>query len=212
MTDFWDDFETEEEEDVTASAADDAEPADEELDELAEEVEDAEEETEEEYDSEEADSDVAAADEEEEAVEAKKMIKASPPARKGKKSGGKSKAEWIRDEIARRRDAGESLRPRDIIQGLAEHGVAVVAPQISVALRDMGLRATKEKETASSAAPANGKSFKANKAKKTAEPGPGGGAFSADELQRAHDFVAQCGGLKRTNELFATIAKLQLGR
>jgi hypothetical protein len=72
----------------------------------------------------------------------------------------KTKAESIRDEITRRKAAGEAnIRPRDIIATLAEQGVTVTSPQVSVTLRDWSKQ------------PANAAANPA-KAKKTAAPAP----------------------------------------
>lgn len=50
-----------------------------------------------------------------------------------------TKAEMIRNEIAKRTEAGDAkIRPCDIVSALKEKGVTVHAPQVSVALRDFG--------------------------------------------------------------------------
>lgn len=212
MADFWDEFDDDKEEEIKAAGeGEETEPGDEEL--AAERDEDTTD-SEDAYDNDEADSAVAAAEEDEVEDEEEEMAAPKTKAGRGKKSGERSKAEWIRDEITRRRDKGESLRPKDILQSLADKGVTVVAPQVSIALRDMGLRATREPELAG----VGGEEEKSRIARRVKPPkppvstkAPGGKmAFSTDELQAAHDFVAQCGGLQRTNELLSAIAKLQL--
>lgn len=214
MVDFWDEFDDDKEEKNQADEEGTAEDlGDEELADATGEdtadIEDA-------YDNDEAGSAVATAEEEDVEDEEEEMATTKRPPRRGKKAAGKSKAEWIRDEIVRRRDKGESLRPKDILQSLADKGVTVVAPQVSIALRDMGLRTAREPVTAESGEDSKSRLARRVKPPKASEaPAPRGGgkmAFSTDELQAAHDFVAQCGGLQRTNELLSAIARLQLNR
>lgn len=66
-------------------------------------------------------------------VKEEKMVKART------KTGGKTKAEAIREVIERRKRAGASLRPRDIIEELSDNGFEVNASQVSVTLRSMGV-------------------------------------------------------------------------
>ena len=48
-----------------------------------------------------------------------------------------TKADYIRAEIERRKTAGDSTRPRDIIEALAKKNVKVTAPQVSVLVKKL---------------------------------------------------------------------------
>lgn len=111
----------------------DPEPSDEELGELIDGTEDDI------SDLEDGDAEVGATEDCAPAVAA--AVKAASVAASRKKSVSmaetKTKAEMIRDEIARQKAKSDgAVRPRDIIAALAAKGVTVAAPQVSVALRD----------------------------------------------------------------------------
>jgi hypothetical protein len=132
-------------------------------------------------------------------------VKAASVAAKRKKSVSmaekktdKTKAEYIRDEIARLKAKGEEkIRPRDIIAALEEKGVKVTAPQVSVTLRDFG-KAPGEKP-ARKTAPVAKKAEKESKralAKVAAHAAPrpkkaAGVALSAADLARIGAFVRE---------------------
>lgn len=85
---------------------------------------------------------------------------------KGKKmatkasSGGKTKAESIREVIEARKKAGKDLRPRDIIADLEKRGVEVNASQVSITLRSTGVPPSRKggagKKTAKESVEENG--------------------------------------------------------
>lgn len=242
MPDFWDDWSEDNELEQKAAEDTSAEEADEENADDEDEVQDggsddadvdnedvdsevtaeAEDESEEDSDDEEVEEEDSE-DLEVEVATSEKETMARPKATKAK-AGGKSKAEWIREEIERRHKAGESLRPRDIVEALEEHGVAVVPPQVSVTLRDMGLRTERGGKAGK---PAKAKPEKVG-AKAEAEPSRAarkglsraeaeervkkatGMGFSAAELSAAKELISRCGGLHRTTEILDVIARMQI--
>lgn len=152
-------------------------------------------------DLENGDVDVDAAEDCAPAVSA--AVKAVAAAAKRKKSVSmadtKTKAEHIRDEIARRKAKGEeNIRPRDIIAALETKGVKVTAPQVSVTLRDFDKPKVEKKAKAAPAAKAEKKAKEpkrvavkasahaAPKAKKTEWTAA---ALSVDELSKIGTFV-----------------------
>lgn len=86
-------------------------------------------------------------------------------ARKSRRGAGKkprsaqsSKAQMIRDAA---KELGKKVRPRDVVAKLAEQGVKVSSPQVSVTLRAAGYRRKRRGKraaagTATSAAPSSG--------------------------------------------------------
>lgn len=116
----------------------------------------------------------------------------------------KSGADHIRDEIAKRQAAGESLRGVDIVAALAKRRIEVSPAQVSQLLKKAGAGgAPRGKKLV--AAGDEGKSRIANKAKKpTAEtprmlpkarPATGAvGTLPMDQLKAASAFLAACGG------------------
>lgn len=131
----FDDDEEEDEEDD----ADDDEDVDDDIEDAAESEEDEEapetDEAAEEEDVETENDPVAEAED----AEAATSVKGKKMAKTKTRAGGKTKAEAIREVIDRRKRAGESLRPRDIIEELTDNGFAVNASQVSVTLRSMGV-------------------------------------------------------------------------
>jgi hypothetical protein len=134
----------------------------------------------------------------------------------------KTKAEWIRDEIAQRKaDGAETIRPRDIIAALAEKGVTVTAPQVSVTLRDFDkpktdkpaktiksgklAAATKAVEKAKAREP---KRATAKVSAVAAKPAPAANRPSYEALEAAADFVKGSGGLDTARQLLDAYAKL----
>lgn len=132
-----------------------------------------------------------------------------------KKMAEKTKAEAIRDEIARRKTQGEeNIRPRDIIAALKEQGVTVTAPQVSVTLRDFNkpadaktARANRpvvakkntEKPLKRSAAKVSAVSEKNTRT--ASEP-----SYAA--LEAAATFVTTSGGLAQAKNLLDAYARL----
>lgn len=127
----------------------------------------------------------------------------------------KTKAELIRDEIAKRKAKGDDpIRPRDVIAALANQGIKVAAPQVSVALRDFG------KPT--SAKPAAAKAPKAEKATPaapkravakvraaaSAKSTPAANEPSYAALEAAATFVKGSGGLETARQLLDAYARL----
>jgi hypothetical protein len=134
----------------------DPEPSDEDLGELIDGGEDDI------SDLEESDANIGAVEDCAPAVSA--AVKAVAAAAKRKKSDSMAetkthtKAEMIRDEIARRKAKGEdSIRPRDVIATLGLKGITVAAPQVSVALRDFDKPKAEKKIKAAPAARAEKK-------------------------------------------------------
>lgn len=177
--------------------ADDAEDADDEEDEVdgyePEEGDDAD-------DGEEVDATVAVDSDEPAPVpvtaSAKKKVSPMPE----KKSG----ADHIRDEIAKRQAANESLRGVDIVAALAKRRIEVSPAQVSQLLKKAGAGGA-PRGNKLVAAGNEGKSRIANKAKKPAaetprmlpkaRPATGAvGTLPMDQLKAASAFLAACGG------------------
>ena len=129
-----------------------------------------------------------------------------------------SKAELIRNEIASRKAAGEEkIRPRDIVAALADKGVKVHAPQVSVAIRDFGKTksgkpATTIKSSKLSAAVKKnekGKRVLARvKATPAAAPTSSGVEPRYADLMTASTFVSGVGGLDKARELLDAYARI----
>lgn len=199
-----------EEDDAAAYAEAAAEEADEPED--ADDAEDADDDEEDEadgYESEEGDD----ADDGEE-VDATVAVDSDDPApvpvtASAKKkvspmSEKKSGADHIRDEIAKRQAAGESLRGVDIVAALAKRRIEVSPAQVSQLLKKAGAGgAPRGKKLVATGD--EGKSRIANKTKKSAtetprmlpkaRPATGAvGTLPMDQLKAASAFLAACGG------------------
>lgn len=178
---------------------------------VAEGDEDADEEDAEDEEDIETDEDPVAEAEEDEAEatsheEGKKMSKTKA------KTGGKTKAEAIREVINRRKKAGESLRPRDIIEELSANGFEVNASQVSVTLRSMGVPAAprgraKGTKVAKPAAEAEPKSRVALK-RGVGEPSHDGAGDAASMVDMAVDFLHAAGGYAKAVELLDSISRV----
>lgn len=138
----------------------------------------------------------------------------------------KTKAESIRDEIARRKAAGETtIRPRDVIASLAEKGVTVTAPQVSVTLRDWGKSAAEKKprtqkpaKTIKSTKLADAVTAAEKAAKRatarvsanapTPTPAPAANRPSYAALEAAAAFSQAQGGVKQAKDLLEAYARL----
>lgn len=127
-------YDDEEDDEEDEADEEDSEEQEEELDEAPET--DAAADTE---DSEGSDDSDPAAEADNDEAEAASTVKEKKMPKTKAKAGGKTKAEAIREVIDRRKRAGESLRPRDIIEELSDNGFEVNASQVSVTLRSMGV-------------------------------------------------------------------------
>lgn len=129
-----------------------------------------------------------------------------------------SLSDHIRSEIARRQEAGDSLRGKDIVAALASRRITVSPAQVSQILKKEGLggqpRAGRKPKAAATAAGADGERSRtalkvkgpgkagtkkpaaapARVAPKTARPAGNGFHVPMDQLQAAEKFVAACGG------------------
>ena len=116
----------------------------------------------------------------------------------------KSGADHIRDEIAKRKASGDSVRGVDIVAALAKRKIEVSPAQVSQLLKKAGLGGA-SRGGKKLAAVGEDKSRVANKVKKqTAEPTrslpkarPATGAVGTlpmDQLKAASAFLAACGG------------------
>lgn len=83
----------------------------------------------------------------------RKMVKA-------KATGGKTKADAIREVIESRKNSGAELRPRDIIATLEKKGIPVNASQVSITLRSMGIPASRKGGGRTKKAAENGEAAK----------------------------------------------------
>ena len=117
----------------------------------------------------------------------------------------KSGADHIRDEIAKRQAAGESLRGVDIVGALAKRRIEVSAAQVSQLLKKAGMGGTPRGKKLATAGD-DGKSRVAGKAKKShataeparvapkAKPSQSAAALPMDQLKAASAFLAACDG------------------
>lgn len=116
----------------------------------------------------------------------------------------KSGADYIRDEIAKRQEAGDSLRGVDIVSALAKRRITVSPAQVSQLLKKAGLGGAPRGKRAAVAAGEGGKTRAAGKAKKphaaaeptraapkAAKPGNITG-LPMDQLKAATAFLAAC--------------------
>ena len=119
----------------------------------------------------------------------------------------KSGADHIRDEIAKRQAASESLRGVDIVAALAKRRIEVSPAQVSQLLKKAGAGgAPRDKKLV--AAGDEGKSRIANKTKKSpaepprvapkVKPSPAATALPMDQLKAASAFLAACDGCYAT--------------
>jgi hypothetical protein len=128
----------------------------------------------------------------------------------------KTKVESIREEIARRKNAGEeNIRPRDVIASLAERGVTVTAPQVSVALRNVTTSiverngkapAKATKPTTAAEKPAKRVLARVTANAPTPAPAANGPSYAALEATAA--FVQNNGGLETARTLLDAYARL----
>jgi hypothetical protein len=219
-----------EEEETSAELAGDDEDEDEEYEEDEEEedvdddIEDAADVEEEEDDDVELPETDHAAEEEDsetendpvadaEDADATKSVKGKKMAKPKTRTGGKTKAEAIREVIDRRKRAGESLRPRDIIEELTDNGFAVNASQVSVTLRSMGvppapkgrIKGTKIKPATPGAEPKSRMALKTGVGEKPAHNGKP--ADAANMVDMAVEFLKAAGGHDKAVELLDSIAR-----
>lgn len=124
-----------------------------------------------------------------------------------------SKAEMIRNEITKRKNAGEAnIRPRDIVAALASKGVKVHAPQVSVALRDFGtssgkkpattVKSTKKVEKESKRILARTKTPTSTAAK------PSASSPMIEDLTTTGVFVRGIGGVDKAREMLDAYVKI----
>ena len=119
----------------------------------------------------------------------------------------KTKAEMIRDEIARRKAKGEeNIRPRDILAALASKGVKVAAPQVSVALRDFDKKTPTK--TAAEKPAKEPKRVAARLAAGAGKTDVGDGAPSYSALEATAAFVKANGGLANAMGLLQAYSRL----
>lgn len=136
----------------------------------------------------------------------------------------KSMSDYVRDEITKRTDAGDSLRGVDIVNALAKKGVKVSPAQVSQLLKKAGIsaKARGPKKHKAAAAPAAATSEAGERSRmamsreKTSKKKPAGrpankvatavaGTLPVAHLKAAKAFLATCGG---TYEEAARILKL----
>lgn len=139
------------------------------------------------------DDEVDSAVEPDESVSKKKKV-TTPMA--GKK---KSMSDYVRDEIARRQEAGDSLRGVDILNTLAKKGVKVSAAQISQLLKKAGVSAKARGPKKTKVAPAEERTRAAVSTRKTEEPSrvahkakPVSDELPLPHLKAAKAFLAAC--------------------
>ena len=121
----------------------------------------------------------------------------------------KTKAEMIRDEIARRKSKGEeNIRPRDILAALASRGVKVAAPQVSVALRDFNKSKAEKPAKTKPVAVKEPKRVAARIGAGAGKSAPAANGPSYSALEATAAFVQANGGLTRAKELLDAYAHL----
>lgn len=133
-----------------------------------------------------------------------------------------SLSDHIRSEIARRQEAGDSLRGKDIVAALASRRVTVSPAQVSQILKKEGLGGQPRGRKPKAAVVADGERSRTALKTKRQEPkkvagivraAPKVGKASAngfhvpmDQLQAAETFVAACGGSFQSAERILTAA------
>lgn len=111
-----------------------------------------------------------------------------------------NKSEEIRVEARRIVDAGQTPRPKMIVEALAARGVDVVSPQVSMVLKRMGVepRARKRKPAAATA--------------RATVPGShkpaGNDAFTLHELLAAKQFVEMIGSPSRAAAILDALGRI----
>ena len=121
--------------------------------------------------------------------------KPAPKKRKTKKqssSNGTTKAQSIRDAA---KELGKKSRPRDIIAALAEKGIKVTSPQVSMTLKAAGLRRGRRRR----------KSVAAVAAKQQSGNGQ---SLDIHELLQVKKLADQLGGTGKLKELAAALERL----
>ena len=126
-------------------------------------------------------------------VVAKKAVakKANRKTKEQPASNGTTKAQSIRD-IAN--ELGKKARPKDIIAALAEKGITVTSPQVSMTLKAAGLRRGRRKKKVVAAVAA--RTF------------TNGHDFNIDDLMKVKTLANELGGIAKLKELAAALAKL----
>lgn len=150
--------------------------------------------------------------------------KATATSRKRDMSAKKtSLSDHIRSEIARRQEAGEELRGKDIVAALASRRIKVSPAQVSQILKKEGLSSgTRGRKPKAAVAAGDGdRSRTALKTKrqepkkmtgiariapKVAKPATNGFHVPMEQLQAAETFVAACGGSFQSAERILTAA------
>jgi hypothetical protein len=110
-------------------------------------------------------------------------------AAKKEDSSQPSKAQMIRDAA---KALGKSVRPRDVIAKLAEQGVKVTSPQVSVTLRAAGYRRKRRGKKAAAAA---------------AHPATGNG-LNVEALIAAKALISKVGSVETAEEALRVLKKL----
>lgn len=128
---------------------------------------------------------------------AKKVVakKATPKGRKAKKqsaSNGTTKAQSIRDMA---NELGKKARPRDIIAALAEKGISVSSPQVTLTLKAAGLRRGRRRKKVQGVLAAT-------------KPSVNGNLFIVDELVKVKKLADELGGTTKIKELAAALERL----
>jgi hypothetical protein len=140
----------------------------------------------------------------------------------------KSMSDYVRDEIAKRTDAGDSLRGVDIVNALAKKGVKVSPAQVSQLLKKAGIsaKARGPKKHKAAAAPAattseaSERSRMAMSRKKTSEKKPAGrpankvatavaGTLPVTHLKAAKAFLTVCGDYEEAARILKLHEQLQ---
>jgi hypothetical protein len=127
---------------------------------------------------------------------AKKAVtkKVAPKKRKTKKQSAPNKinkAQAIRDSA---NELGKKARPRDIIAALAEKGITVSSPQVSVTLKAAGLRRGRRRKKVSLAV--------------AAMPSSNGHGFDINDMVKVKKLANELGGIAKLKELAAALEKL----
>ena len=121
--------------------------------------------------------------------------KSVPKKRKPKKpsaSHGTTKAQAIRDSFE---ELGKKARPKDIIAALAEKGIKVTSPQVSITLKAAGLRRGRRRK-------------KVRGMVATAKPSVNDHGFAIDDLVKVKKLADELGGTAKLRELAAALEKL----
>jgi hypothetical protein len=126
---------------------------------------------------------------------AKKTTAKKPSKNKKPTSNKINKAQSIRDMA---NELGKKSRPRDIIAALAEKGITVTSPQVSMTLKAAGLRRGRRRKKVAATVTA-----------KKASRNDKGQTINVNDLIQVRELAIKLGGMDKLKESLAALEELQ---